>query len=197
MINIRKIILLPILTVLALVWFFWGLSGVYETENNPVSFKARLKAELASGSIDYDQYALNVYYSLREPEKLPPRYKSGALFQPGERCATYLIRDVQKNWQRLSPKTRKIFSRLNKAPDLPDQIPSTHFVVHFYDTSTSANDYANACLDFAEEVWQYFHNDKSYPEPQTGQYHLYLVDLAPALVIMEPPITIRQPRPLI
>ena len=106
-----------------------------------------------------DDYYLNRFSALdRSRERNAPVIAAAAEAEPLERCLTPLYHDLKRDWNRLTPSTRRILAASVAPPSLSDAYTSIpgHFTIHYNtsgaDAPPPADGNVNGVPDWVERV---------------------------------------------
>ncbi|MFH0930573.1 MAG: dockerin type I repeat-containing protein, partial [Candidatus Zixiibacteriota bacterium] len=117
-----------------------------------------------NGEIDYQTSLIYKVQTIRQPEKIPSKYR--AKVEKIQKDATPILLEVKKNWPELSPQTQTVLKTLLTRPVRPYSYdsPEGHFKIH-YDTAgihkvPTTDDNANGIPDYVENLALYA--DSSY-----------------------------------
>jgi probable HAF family extracellular repeat protein len=155
----------------------------------------------ARREIDINRWALYHAYSLLDPSQLPEQYRST---EP-EKCGTWILKEIRRNWHVLSGETRSQMVNLGFTPlgtlsrptGLDSTRGTTHFLVHYSVTAGNPNavspydgnangtpDYIDTVLSVIEYVWNYELSTMGYTSPPPdsmmggdSRYDVYILNL--------------------
>jgi len=160
-----------------------------------VSTTAKIEADLQAGRISYESSLLYKAYSLFEPSRLPPTYRSPDV---ARKSGTPIIMELKSNWELLSVSAREYLEPYLSRPVPGEQVitPSGKFVVHYYTSGGDAVDPSdqdrNGIPDYIDTVAAIFDScytlivkDLGYKEPPSDgtrgggpEFDVYVRDLS-------------------
>jgi len=136
----------------------------------PSSF-ALIEQAYGKGQISLDQRTLYLAYALFDPAKVPEEYRSPF----PEKCGTWILDEIQRNWEKLSEQTKRILMTygfrppgiLQRPTGLDSSRSATHFKIHYSVVAGDTNaisssdgdgngtpDYVDDVMTVLEFVWQ-------------------------------------------
>jgi hypothetical protein len=117
-----------------------------------------------SGEIDYQTSLIYKVQTIRQPERIPSKYR--AKVEKIQKDATPILLEVKKSWPGLSPETQAVLKTLLARPVRPYSYDSSegHFKIHYDTTGThkvpTADGNTNGIPDYVENLA--FYADSSY-----------------------------------
>jgi len=143
----------------------WLLIFSNETIFSQYAFE-QLKADYAKGQLTYEQYLVYSVLTIFEPDQLPQPYQLISTDLP-LKSGTFLIQEINANWNQLSPSSQALLAPYFDRPDLPLDIlsPSGKFRIHYttfgVDKVNSEDKNNNGIPDYVELAAEYFDHSHS------------------------------------
>jgi hypothetical protein len=140
---------------------FWGLKPIYGAEKGTLDL---IEDAYESGEIDYQTSLIYKVQTIRQPERIPSKYR--AKVEKIQKDATPILLEVKKSWPGLSPETQAVLKTLLARPVRPYSYDSSegHFKIHYDTTGThkvpTADGNTNGIPDYVENLA--FYADSSY-----------------------------------
>jgi len=131
---------------------------------------ALIEQAYGKGQISLDQRTLYLAYALFDPAKVPEEYRSPF----PEKCGTWILDEIWRNWERLSEQTKRILMTygfrppgiLQRPTGLDSSRSTAHFKIHYSVASGDPNaispfdgdgngtpDYVDNVMTVLEQVW--------------------------------------------
>ncbi len=167
-----------------------------------MSSPSLIEQAYAHGEIDINQLALYHAYALKDPGQLPEEYSSAV----PEKCGTWIVNEIHRNWNNLSLSTKSSLMNLGWTPlgvlsrptGLDSTRGTTHFLVHYSVVPVDTNavstfdgdangtpDYVDTVLTTLEYVWNYETGTMGYTVPPSDaaaggddRYDVYIRKIA-------------------
>ena len=143
----------------------WLLIFSNETIFSQYAFE-QLKADYAKGQLTYEQYLVYSVLTIFESDQLPQPYQLISTDLP-LKSGTFLIQEINANWNQLSPSSQALLAPYFDRPDLPLDIlsPSGKFRIHYttfgIDKVNSEDKNNNGIPDYVELAAEYFDHSHS------------------------------------
>jgi len=143
----------------------WLLIFSNETIFSQYAFE-QLKADYAKGQLTYEQYLVYSVLTIFESDQLPQPYQLISTDLP-LKSGTFLIQEINANWNQLSPSSQALLAPYFDRPDLPLDIlsPSGKFRIHYttfgVDKVNSEDKNNNGIPDYVELAAEYFDHSHS------------------------------------
>ncbi len=186
--NATRITIATTLLLMAVGSSLIVMSSPTQASDPPPPSVVLIEEAYQKGIIDYETSLLYKVYSIFDPQRLPSEYQSST---PGK-CATPILREVRKSWDRLSPQVRAelaAYSALLSRPSLsgPELTYDTaHFQIHYTNSGQDAADpgYIKAMGAELENVWAAELEAMGWLQPPSDQtvdgnpdYDVYVEDM--------------------
>jgi hypothetical protein len=147
--------------VFLVVCLFIDLKPIYGTEKGTIEL---IQEAYEKGEIDYQTSLIYKVQTIRQPEKIPSKYR--ATVEKIEKDATPILLEVKKSWPGLSSQTQAVLKTLLSRPvrAFSYDSPEGHYKIHYDTTGTNkvpaTDDNVNGIPDYVENLALYA--DSSY-----------------------------------